>query len=431
MGLMMTWSSTGCRQSVASAKDATTPSIDPRRELCLSDPGESKWGEVAELGKRLRVGPASPEDLVLLGEGWVRIARRSGDPGFYLHADACSKLALELVPSDRGARRIEALVALNQHQFESARSLAESILSQAPDDFAALGIRGDAELELGKYEAATLSVNRMLERRPDLGSYSRKAYLLWLENHPREAMEMMRLAVSAGLDPRDPEPTAWAFVQVAAFDFSGGRYESAEAVSTRALEWVPEYAPGLVARGRARLALGKGELAVEDLERALELRPLPEPAWLLGDAYEYLGDSAKAALAHARVETEGRRGDRLTLATFYAVKNKNLAEAQKIITEEMKTRGGIFVEDTLAWVLFRQGRLDEARAASDRAMALGTKEARLLYHAGAIRMARGDKTRGRALIVEALQRSPKFDWTDAQGATRLVGLPTKEASRER
>jgi hypothetical protein len=72
-----------------------------------------------------------------------------------------------------------------------------------------------------------------------------------------------------------------------------------------------------------------------------------------------------------------------------------------------------------AWTLYRAGRLDEARHASDEATLLGTPDARLLYHAGAIRLAQGDAS-GRDLIQRSLELNPRFDYTGAEEAARLV-----------
>jgi Flp pilus assembly protein TadD len=126
---------------------------------------------------------------------------------------------------------------------------------------------------------------------------------------------------------------------------------------------------------------------------------------------------------------EGRRGDRLTLALFYLAKNRDLEEAERLLRDEHSGRGGIYVDDALAFLLYRQGRLAEARTASDRALRLGTPDARLLYHAGAIRLAAGERTAGRRLLQRALRQNPVFDWTGAAEARALLQADTRMASR--
>jgi Tfp pilus assembly protein PilF len=55
----------------------------------------------------------------------------------------------------------------------------------------------------------------------------------------------------------------------------------------------------LTTRGRALLALGKRDQAIESLTAALKLNPAPaEAQYALGQAYEAAGDSAKAAAAY-------------------------------------------------------------------------------------------------------------------------------------
>ena len=52
---------------------------------------------------------------------------------------------------------------------------------------------------------------------------------------------------------------------------------------------------------------------------------------------------------------------------------------------------------------------DEAAAASDRALATGTPDARFHYHAGYIALARGDAPRAKAELGRALAIGPAFD----------------------
>jgi len=58
---------------------------------------------------------------------------------------------------------------------------------------------------------------------------------------------------------------------------------------------------------------------------------------------------------------------------------------------------------------------------SERANRLGTQDARLLFHAGAIRIAAGDDRAGRRLVRQALDLNPHFDWAGAAEAQALLG----------
>jgi tetratricopeptide (TPR) repeat protein len=131
------------------------------------------------------------------------------------------------------------------------------------------------------------------------------------------------------------------------------------------------------------------------------------------------GDPEAARSALETAEKEGRRQDPFVLALFYATKDREREKALELIEREAHTRGGVYIDDVRAWALYRLGRFEEADAASRLALSLGTKDARLLYHAGAIRVARGD-AQGRALIEEALRLNPKFDWTGAREARALL-----------
>jgi tetratricopeptide (TPR) repeat protein len=198
-----------------------------------------------------------------------------------------------------------------------------------------------------------------------------------------------------------------------------GDYEGADAVFVEALKWLPDYPAALV--GRARIAMSRRQPgpAIDLLEKACRISPLVETAWLLADAREMLGDSAGARREHDRVIREGARTDRLTLGLFYATKDRAHDDALRLIESERASRGGIYVDDAYAWALFRAGRITEARAASDRATRLGTPDARLLYHAGAIQIAGNDRN-GLELIRKALALNPRFDWTGAAEAERLL-----------
>jgi tetratricopeptide (TPR) repeat protein len=171
--------------------------------------------------------------------------------------------------------------------------------------------------------------------------------------------------------------------------------------------------------GRAALALGHPDAARDRLEKAFAKNRLPESAWRLGDALSALGDVRSAEQAYERVIAEGRRGDKRTLALFLATKNRSSAEALRLAEAEMKVRPGVYTEDVLAWALYRNGRIEEAKSLVLRATELGTLEPLFLYHAGAIRLKAGE-SKARELIERALAVSPNFDPTAAAEARALL-----------
>jgi Flp pilus assembly protein TadD len=74
----------------------------------------------------------------------------------------------------------------------------------------------------------------------------------------------------------------------------------------------------------------------------------------------------------------------------------------------------------LAWALFKNGRVAEARAAITDALRLGTRDARLFFHAGLIHEASGDRARARDFLARALRTNPHFDVLQAAVARRAL-----------
>jgi tetratricopeptide (TPR) repeat protein len=357
---------------------------------------------------------------VMLGRAWVRKARESSDPGYYAHADACARIALAIEPGNRLAVDLQAMVLLNDHRFEEARRVAESITVARPDDPMAYGTMSDALLELGRFEEAAHATQTMVDLKPNLPSYSRASYLAWLQGDARAAKKFARLAIDAGGDTRNPEPLAWVLVQAATLFWNEGDYAGADAGFDRALGAVGEYPPALV--GKARVAMGQGDAhrAVSLLERAYKVSPLAETAWLLGDARAADGDAKGSLEAYALVVKEAKRTDKRTLAAFLATKDQDPKVAVEAAEAERAVRGDIYTDDAYGWALYRKHRFTEASQAMAHALRLGTKDARLLYHAGAIRIASGEVEQGKKLVREALALNPHFDWTGAAEAAALV-----------
>src|SRR5213595_3210670 len=87
----------GCGKKERKA-DVSRTALSPEeaREICLSAPKDnSSVGQtIRDHQNRARRIPGKPDEWILVGRGWVREARASADPGFYVNVEACATAAL-------------------------------------------------------------------------------------------------------------------------------------------------------------------------------------------------------------------------------------------------------------------------------------------------------------------------------------------------
>jgi tetratricopeptide (TPR) repeat protein len=406
--------------SSAAAKAETAQELT--RKLGMASPGGSKLVDkrIEQIERNLALLPEKIDLWILLGRSWIQKARESADPGFYLNAGACADSVLDIDPGNALGLGLKAQTALNDHRFEDAIDLATKALVTDPTDLVALSVKSDALLEMGRFEEATDATQKMMDLKPNLASFTRTSYLRWLKGDQEGAKAAAKQALGSGTSTREPEPHAWAMVQAAMLFWHVGDYDGADAGFDKALGEVSDYPPALVGKGRVALAKGQGAKAAEYLDKAYKESPLVETAWLLGDARAMAGDAAGAKAAHDLVLSRGKRSDPRTLALFLATKNRDPDEAVQLARHERKTRGDLYTEDALGWALLRAGKLDEAREHLTVANRLGTRDATLLFHLGALKLAAGDAAGGQKLLKQALALNPKFDVSGAEEAAKLL-----------
>ncbi|MEZ4265727.1 MAG: hypothetical protein R3F39_05060 [Myxococcota bacterium] len=415
--------------AATTANLAPTMTLDEARALALAPPsGDSSID--ADLRKRQAAAEKNPTQFdlwVLIGHGWMQKARADADPGAIRHAEAAAAIVLATAPENVQARHLYAMVLVDDHRFAEARDLSRAVLDKAPDTILAWGTLSDALLELGDFKGATEAAQRMVDLKPGLPSYARAGWLRWVGGDVEGARTSYRLAFSAGAGAKDREPASWILVEAAETFRLTGDLDGADAGYDLALAHFKDYPPALVGKARVLLARGDARGAVPLLECSLAARASMDAAALWVAALELSGDSRGATAARAKAVAMGQRGDALGLARFYSDRGEAIGEAVALAETEAKTRGGVATQDALAWALYRAGRLSEARAASDKARRHGTRDPRLLYHAGAIRVAQGEVAAGRAMIEEATTMAPGFDPVAYPEATRLLStLPPVE-----
>jgi hypothetical protein len=72
---------------------------------------------------------------------------------------------------------------------------------------------------------------------------------------------------------------------------------------------------------------------------------------------------------------------------------------------EFERRRDVHTLDAYAWALHRNGRSDEGRKHVELALAVGVRDPRMQYHAGAIAAAVGDGESARRYLLQTLETS--------------------------
>lgn len=350
---------------------------------------------------------------------YIKKARQTGDFGLNQQAESAVRKALEIAPNDETSRKLQASLHLTFHRFPEALALGSELVKEFPNDAFIFGVLTDANVELGNYKAAVDGAQKMVDLRPNSNAYARVAHIRWLHGDHAGAVEMYKQAARTA-DPTDKEAQSWCLVQLGDELWRNGKYVEAEKAYDEALANLPGFYLSLPGKGRIRAAQGDLDSAIKQLTEAQAIVPNVETIILLADVYTKQGNTEKAneqsALAQAVEQNLGQSGDQKRLALFWADRDINLKQALEISEREYAAKKDIFTADIHAWCLFKNGRVKEAAEIIKVAMKLNTGDARMLYHAGIIAKAKGNRAEAKQFLSQALQTNPKFDLLQADKA---------------
>lgn len=367
-----------------------------------------------------------PRDFIsmtYLAGSFMHKARETGDIAQYQRAETTINQALAIDPDYEGAQAYLAAIHYTQHDFTGALALATQVYAAHPNVVSALATMGDAQLELGNYKEAEAAYQRLNQRNPGPAVDSRLSRLAWLQGHPDKAIALMQ---QAGAEAQDlaliGESAAWYQFQLGELYFQTGNADKAAAYYSQALDLFPHYYLALAGLGKARAAQQRYDEAIKYYQQAIAIIPQPDFLAALGDLYTLTGQPAQAQQQYDTVEFIGKLAAinkviyNRQLALFYANHDRKLDEALTLTTQELAARKDIYGYDAQAWALYKSGRYQDAQAAMQQAMKLGTQDALLDYHAGMIAKSLGETAQARLLLSRALARNPHFDLLQAQVA---------------
>jgi tetratricopeptide (TPR) repeat protein len=359
--------------------------------------------EISRLQQQLRNGRNLQVGLEQLGWAFVAKARESFDPGFYKLAEQCARCIEKCNPKSQEAMLLRAHVLQNLHRFKESETLARRLVEQRglSIDY---GLLGDALMERGKLSDAVEAYQLMMNLKPDLRAYARAAHMRWLKGDLAGAIEAMELAVSAA-SPSDAESAAWANTRLAFYEFQAGHVDEAERRCAFALSLQNNYAPTLLLNGKMRLAQNRFREAADALQNAAKLNPLPEYQWTLAEALRADGRENEASGIEVQLRNHGASSDPRTMALFFATRHENPETALRLARMELDSRSDVFTHDALAWSLAAADKVGEAYGEIQRALAEGTEDGRLFFHAGMIASRAGHATDAKYWLRKASELS--------------------------
>jgi tetratricopeptide (TPR) repeat protein len=380
---------------------------------------------IASLQDRVEEVPADWRAWASLGLAYVQQARVTADPTYYPKAEGVLRRSLAEGPRDNPTALIGlASLAAARHDFARALELGRRAERIAPFDANVYGVIGDAQVELGRYPAAFASFQRMVDTLPSLSSYARVAYARELQGDVPGAIVAMGAASRVAGSPAD---RAWTATQLGDLEWSRGAVAAAARHYRRAVGEDPTFVPGQA--GLARVAWARGDLATA-IARYREVTtryPSAEYVIALGDLLTAAGRADAAARQYELVGVIQRLAAAngvdvdLELALFEA-DHGDPAAAVRMARATWRTRTSVFAADALGWALYRDDRAHEALRFARHAVSLGTRDARLLFHAGAIELAAGRRAAGERLLREALRINPHFSILGSREARDLLAL---------
>jgi tetratricopeptide (TPR) repeat protein len=393
----------------------------------LQAQGTRTDNQIAYYQQLIRRNPGNAKALYGLGDALIRKARETGDPAYFNRAEEALKRSLEIAPKNAGAMRHLAYVFYSRHEFEAAGNHARKAIEMNPTDGDSYGVLGDSLLEVGEYARAEEVYKKMMELEGNLYSYSRLAGLKSMRGDSVGAIVDLERAIAAGKAAKQPaESIAWAEWQLGSDHFVLGKLENAETYYRQSLETYPNYYRALAGMAQVRAAQKNYGEAISLYQKAISILPMPDFAAALGDIYIKIGKPELAKQQYKLVEYIGRLNSlnqalyNRELAYFYADHDMKLAESLELAKRELDYRKDIYAYDLLAWSLYKNDKGEEARDAIEKALKLGTQDAKLFFHAGMIYNRLGEKEKAKQYLAKAIATNPDFHILYAETAQKTL-----------
>ncbi|MCA1613944.1 MAG: tetratricopeptide repeat protein [Acidobacteria bacterium] len=410
-------------EAIASIRQALAADPENARYLQLLGQAVEQGGEVtAALDELKRLTNVYPDNAAVVGL-YARTLARAGraDEGV-----AALRAAVAKAEGDAQLRLVDALaqVLSDALKFDEAVAAYDDLLKRRGVADALLVADADKELaadylarivtlqrQAGRYDSALLTVERMRRllgpANPMADFYA--ATVLREQGKRREALAAVR--ASRLKHPENPSLLRLEATTLAEL----GQVEEAAALLRARLSgnFEEDYATHLTI-ANLYLEAGRGKEAVEVARKLVEMTPAAQPELMvqslvmLSSAQDRAGDfkGAEESLRRILARDPNNATALNNLGYFLAERGERLPEALEMIGRAVRAEpsNGSFL-DSLGWVHFKLGQLDEAEKHLSDAARRSPRSATIHEHLGDLLQKRGKTEEARAAWRKALSLS--------------------------
>ena len=262
--------------------------------------------------------------------------------------------------------------------------------------------------------------------RNDLSVAPRYARWEEIRGRPAEAWRLLRRArdEATGRYGMPASHLAWFHWRLGDLALRQGRMREAEEELEAGLAVAPEDHRLLDALARAAAARGDWQDAIDYGERAIARTLDPMTLGFLYQAYAATGDSLKAE-EYFRAFSVSVLGQQESFHRAWGLLLLERGQQVPLVLaraeREIGQRRDVYGFDLLAWALYRSGRPAEAEEKMKHALAMGTRDATLFFHAGAIDAALGRRESARRHLEMALAINPRWHPFQPDEAREILG----------
>lgn len=349
----------------------------------------------------------------------IRRTRESGDPSFYPRAESAVESSLQIQPSNFEAAQAHVALLLAEHQFHEALEEARALNRRAPDAVLVWGDVAEAEAALGDYQQAEEAAQWMMNLRPgNVPAYLTAAALREDWGDVDGALDFFEKALQQ-TPPLETEETAWILTRMASLHRQAGRLPAANSYLHQALKDFPDYYLATEEIAKLRIAQHAYPEALEMLTRLMETDKNPSLEALAAQTLERAGRQTEADKMWAGFERDAVAlvsqpdNDNVDLIDYDVDHAHRPREALRVARVEIARRHDVRAVQAYAWALEANGQHDEARRQIEKALAVGTRDAALYYHAGVIEAAAGNKAAALDDWQQSMGINPTSDVADA------------------